>query len=83
MDQTKVKSTAEGSERVIAISARQLSQMLSVSLRQCWRLNAAGKLPRPVRLGGSVRWSRQEILDWFSQQCPDRRMWEARKAMQG
>jgi prophage regulatory protein len=65
----------------IAVSARQLSQMLGVSLRQCWRLNAVGKLPKPVRLGGSVRWGRQEIMDWFAAGCPERRAWEVRKGV--
>jgi len=67
---------------VLAISARELAEMLRISLRQTWRLNSAGKLPKPIRLGGSVRWNRQEILDWFSQQCPDRKTWEARRAVQ-
>ena len=64
-------------EEVIAISARQLSQLLGVSLRQCWRLNSTGKLPCPVRLGGSVRWNRAEIMRWFEAGCPDRQTWEA------
>jgi prophage regulatory protein len=63
----------------LAMSARQLSQMLNVSLRQVWRLNAAGKLPQPIRLGGSVRWNRQEVTEWFESGCPDRKVWEAKK----
>lgn len=62
----------------IAISAKQLSHLLGVSLRQVWRLNATGKLPRPVRIGGSVRWNRAEVIQWFSEAgCPDRQTWEA------
>ncbi len=83
MDQTKVKSAGEDSERAIAISARQLSQMLGVSLRHVWRLNSAGKLPKPIRLGGSVRWNREEVRRWFEASCPDRKTWEARKGVQG
>lgn len=64
---------------VLAISARELAEMLGVSLRQVWRLNSAGRLPKPVRLGGSVRWDRDEILRWFRDGCLDRRTWEARK----
>lgn len=67
---------------VLAISARELAEMLDVSLRQIWRLNAAGKLPKPIRLGGSVRWDRQEVMHWFRSGCPDRRTWDARKAVQ-
>ncbi len=61
----------------LAVSARELSEMLSVSLRQVWRLNSAGKLPKPIRLGGSVRWNREEIQRWFETGCPDRKTWEA------
>jgi prophage regulatory protein len=61
----------------LAVSARQLAALLNVSLRQVWRLNAAGKLPRPVRLGGSIRWDRQEIIDWFKAGCPERKVWDA------
>ncbi len=66
----------------LGMSARQLSQMLGISLRQVWRLNSAGKLPKPIRLGGSVRWNRAEVQQWFEAGCPDRKVWEARKAVQ-
>ena len=66
----------------IAISARELAQMLDVSLRQIWRLNSAARLPKPIRLGGSVRWNRQEVTDWFVAGCPDRKVWEATKEAQ-
>jgi prophage regulatory protein len=71
-----------GPNTQLALSARQLSQMLGISLRQAWRLNSAGKLPKPIRLGGSVRWNRQEVQDWFAAGCPDRKTWEARKVVQ-
>ena len=63
----------------LGVSARELGTMLNVSLRQVWRLNAAGKLPKAIRLGGSVRWNQAEIQKWFEAGCPDRRTWEARK----
>lgn len=62
------------------ISAKQLAEeVLGVSIRQVWRLNATGKLPRPIRLGGSVKWKTSEITDWFEKNCPDRQTWEAMK----
>jgi predicted DNA-binding transcriptional regulator AlpA len=82
MRQETEKHNAVNSQS-IAISAKQLSQLLGVSLRQVWRLNATGKLPRPVRIGGSVRWNRAEVIRWFSEAgCPDRQTWETRKAVQ-
>jgi predicted DNA-binding transcriptional regulator AlpA len=61
----------------LAVSAKDLAKMLAVSIRQVWRLNSAGKLPRPVRLGGSVRWRRDEIVAFVAAGCPDRKVWEA------
>jgi len=66
-------------QELMAISAKRLAKMLDVSLRQIWRLKSAGKLPKPLRIGGSVRWNRQEIVNWFEAGCPDCRTWEARK----
>lgn len=63
----------------LAISARELAEMLRVSLRQVWRLSSAGKLPKPLKIGGSVRWDHDEILRWFREGCPDRRTWQAKK----
>ncbi len=77
--QPKQQCRCHSLDTALAISARDLKEMLNVSLRQVWRLNAAGKLPKPIRLGGSVRWNRQEIVDWFGAGCPDRKTWEARK----
>jgi prophage regulatory protein len=72
---------ARNVQEAMAISARELAQMLDVSLRQIWRLNSAGKLPKPIRLGGSVRWNRQEVTEWFEAGCPERRAWETRKGV--
>jgi len=63
----------------LGLSAREMGVRLGISVRQIWRLNSAGKLPKPVRLGGSVRWNREEILGWFEAGCPDRQSWEAQK----
>jgi len=61
----------------LAYSAAQLADRLNVSLRHVRRMDAAGKLPRPVRLGRSVRWPLREIEAWLSAGAPDRRTWEA------
>ena len=77
------RNQVKNDEKAIAISARQFAAMLNVSLRQIWRLNSAGRLPKPIRLGGSVRWNRAEVQQWFEGGCLDRRAWEARKAVAG
>lgn len=59
------------------LDADALAQELGVSIRTVRRLDAAGKLPKPVRLGAAVRWRRDEIIRWIQADCPDRRIWES------
>ena len=79
MEKTNVNQT----QQPLAIRAKELAALLGVSLRQVWRLNAAGKLPRPVRLGGAVRWLRKEIEAFVEAGCPDRQTWEEVKTQGG
>ena len=58
------------------ISGEQLAGRLGISKRTLWRLDASGKLPLPVRIGGSVRWSSEEITLWIKARCPSRLEWE-------
>lgn len=59
-----------------AIDAGQLADMLGLSVRTVRRLDSSGKLPRPLRIGGAVRWSLEEISSWMAAGCPDRQKWE-------
>jgi predicted DNA-binding transcriptional regulator AlpA len=61
------------------LTAKALGDMLSLSKRQIFRLNACGKLPAAIRIGGAVRWSADEISAWLAASAPDRRTWEAIK----
>lgn len=62
------------------LTAKTLGQMLSLSKRQIFRLNSCGKIPAPIKIGGSVRWSAQEISAWLAASAPDRRTWEAMRS---
>ena len=75
MEKTKANETYQP----LVISAKVLAQLLGVSIRQIWRLNATAKLPKPSRLGGSVRWLRKEIEAFLEAGCPDRQTWEMMK----
>ncbi len=52
------------------VNARELAKILSVSERTLYRLKSTGELPRPVVLGGSVRWRLSEIRQWIAKGCP-------------
>jgi prophage regulatory protein len=54
----------------LLLSGKIVAERLGISMRTLWRLRAAGKLPAPVRLGGSVRWRVNEIDSWVAAGCP-------------
>jgi predicted DNA-binding transcriptional regulator AlpA len=59
------------------LTAKQLGLLLALSKRQIFRLHSCGKLPRSLRIGGSIRWKSSDISDWQDMNCPDRRAFEA------
>lgn len=60
----------------LAYSASQLADKLGVSLRHIRRMDSAGLLPKPIRLGRSVRWPADTIHAWVKAGAPDRKRWE-------
>jgi len=61
----------------LVVDARRLAAMLCIGLRTVRTLDAAGKLPAPVRIGGRVVWRVDEIRDWLDAGAPDRATWAA------
>ena len=65
------------------LSAESLAQMIQVSVRTVWRLRSSGKLPRPVKVGGSIRWRADEVQNWIEDGCPAYAEWELHKSVTG
>ena len=63
----------------LALTSADLAEQLGISQRHLHTLNKAGKVPKPFRLGISVRWARSEIEEWLAAGAPDRTAWEAHK----
>lgn len=63
------------------LTAKAVGEMLSLSKRQIFRLNSSGKIPAPIRIGGAVRWSAEEISAWLAASAPDRRTWEEMRSI--
>ena len=59
--------------------AKTFGQRLSLSKRQIFRLHSCGKIPKPLKIGGSVRWIASEIESWLAAGAPERRTWQAMK----
>jgi len=70
--------TAASDLSPLLLDIRDLAKLLSRSVGSLWRDDAAGRLPRAVRIGSSKRWRFDEIREWVSAGCPSRSDWEAR-----
>ena len=65
----------------LVVNAKQLAKLLGKSLRTIRTLDAAGKLPVPLRISGkSVDWILSEIKEWITAGAPSRAVWVARIA---
>jgi predicted DNA-binding transcriptional regulator AlpA len=71
-------STDEASPDALLLTARQAASMCGKSLRTWRTWDAAGWIPRPVRIGRSTLWRADELRDWVAAGCPRRAEWEAR-----
>ena len=58
------------------LRAPEVAEKLGISRSHLYKLNSSGRLPRPVRLGGSVRWPADELAAWTAAGCPSRDKWE-------
>lgn len=59
------------------LPARAAAALCGIGTSSWHRLASGGQVPRPITLGGSVRWRATELREWIAAGCPDRRTWEA------
>ena len=53
----------------VLLTVNEVAQLLNCSSRHVYRLSDAGKMPRPVKLGALVRWSRFAVEAWIADGC--------------
>ena len=68
------------SEPLVA-DAKLLAQLLTCGIRTVRTLDASGKLPAAIRIGGRKVWLVKEVQDWLADGAPDRAEWIARKTI--
>jgi len=60
----------------IGLTAADAAVLLGISESHFYCLHKTGRLgPLPVRMGRAVRWSRQELVEWFNRGSPSRSQW--------
>jgi excisionase family DNA binding protein len=79
MSTFNAQTIANPCEGKLAFSGSELARHLGISLRHLRRLDSSGHLPKPLRLGRSVRWPVGEIEAWLAAGAPERRIWESMK----
>ncbi|MCP4640084.1 MAG: helix-turn-helix domain-containing protein [bacterium] len=52
------------------LDVNQVSQLMNCSVRTIRRWSDTGRMPRPVRIGGLVRWARADLERWVADGCP-------------
>lgn len=73
---TNMTTDATTMEAVL-LTAEQ-SWMLCGLGKSSWYKNmSAGRIPAPVRIGGALRWRRDELLAWIDAGCPPMTRWNA------
>jgi len=63
----------------LLVTAKQAAAMCGKSLRTWRASDAAGWIPRPVRINRSTLWRVDELRAWVAAGCPRRDEWELRQ----
>ena len=57
------------------MTAKQAATLLGIGVSTLHRLRSSGRVPEPVKIGGSVRWRREELKAWVDAGCPPVDKW--------
>lgn len=47
------------------LTVKELAKLLKISIRSIWRYRSMGAIPKPIKVGKSVRWDRKDIEQWL------------------
>ena len=76
----RTNAVHQAASRPLLVGAQDAARMVGVSVATWWGHNAAGRCPRPVRLGRRTLWRLAELEAWVVADCPPRVQWEAKEA---
>jgi excisionase family DNA binding protein len=68
---TKIDVVHGNKSDPLLIPAKEVARILGISERTVWRHQSSGTIPKPVRIGGNVRWRADEIREWVAAGCPE------------
>jgi predicted DNA-binding transcriptional regulator AlpA len=68
-----------GAMPALLIDAREAARLCGVCRAHWLRMQSAGRVPAPVRLGRRTLWRAAELAAWTEANCPGRDVWETLK----
>lgn len=74
---------AASTEAALLVGRIEAARLCAVSPASWDRLTAAGKTPRPLKLGGRVVWRRTDLEAWIAHGCPNRKTFDTLTADEG
>ena len=70
-DERIVEGEAATRTQAEMLDVQDVARLLNCSARHVYRMADIGRMPRPVKLGALVRWSKATLIDWIAQGCPN------------
>ena len=67
----------------LLLTAREAAALCGKSLRAWRSWDAAGLIPRPIRIRRSTLWRADELRQWIEAGCPPRDKWERGRESSG
>jgi len=52
------------------LKSKEAAQLVNVGERTLWRWSRSGTAPAPIKIGGAVRYRRNELRAWIADGCP-------------
>ena len=77
-----MEATQSNSEPIL-LPAGAAARLLGISERHFYKLHSSGRVPKPIRLGRSVRWRADELRDWVAAGTPARDRWQGIREAKG
>ncbi len=60
----------------LLLTTREAAKLMKVSDRTLWGWSNEGKMPKPIRIGQSVRYCYEELRAWTNAGCPPQSEWK-------
>ena len=77
--QSSAAEQVEAVEQPLVLTAAEAAALFAKSLRTWRSWDAAGLIPRPIRIGRTTLWRPEELRAWVAAGCPCRKEWESRR----